>query len=125
MKKLLFAVLAICAIGYAQKGVIADKEPVALSADKIISIKETLVAEKTIIEKVYTDTLGNFEMKPRLIPQHIETEQARSAAMLNLKENSVLKGTFTLDDSTIAILYYKIPKEFKGLRPWVGKMDVK
>lgn len=95
------------------------------SFSKICLIKEVIVPQKIINEKVYLDTLGHFEMRDRIVPEHIETQQARTSAMLNFKEGSVIKGVFTLDDSTIAVLYYKISRDFTGLRPWVGKMDVK
>jgi hypothetical protein len=102
-----------------------EAKAVADSFAKICLIKEILVPQKTVNEKVFLDTLGNFEMRDRIIPQHIETEQARVSNMLNLKEGSILKGVFTLDDSTVAVLYYKISKEFEGVRPWAGKMVIK
>ncbi len=124
MKKVLFGIFALCSLALAQKGgVVADKEP--LPVDKIISIKETLVPEKTIIEKVYTDTLGNFEMKPRIIPQHIETEQARLPMMLTLAMGDTILSVITHKGKEIGKLIYIINKDFAGLRPAVFKMDVK
>ncbi|MFA6152926.1 MAG: hypothetical protein WC716_16510 [Chitinophagaceae bacterium] len=124
MKKLLF-VFVFCSLSMAQKGQIADPAKEPLPANKIISIKETLVAEKTIIEKVYTDTLGNFEMKPRLIPQHIETEQARLPMMLTLATGDTILSVITHKGKEIGKLIYIINKDFAGLRPAVFKMDVK
>jgi hypothetical protein len=122
MKKLLFA-LCLCSLAMAQKGEV--KEPTVLPADKIVSIKETLVPQKTVTEKVYTDTLGHFEMKDRVIPAHIETEQARLPMMLDLKEGDIILGTYTLNGKEIGKLTYTINKDFAGKRPAVFKMDVK
>lgn len=102
-----------------------EAKAVADSFAKICVIKEKLVAQYTVNEKVFLDTLGHFEMRDRIIPQHIETEQARFPSLLNLKEGDLLQSEITLNGKFVGKLYYKVTRDFAGLRPCIFKMDVK
>jgi hypothetical protein len=109
----------------AQKGQVIEPVKETLPVDKIISIKETLVPQKTVTEKVFTDTLGNFIMQDKIIPQHIETEQARLPMMLNLVTGDTILSVITHKGKEVGRLIYVTNKDFAGNRPAVFKMDVK